>query len=189
MMKKIIVLLIVLMVMMVCNAQEKKDVTKFMGIPVDGTKSEMIQKLKAKGFTYDVKHDCLKGEFNGDNVVIDFNVVNGKVWRVVVMKPDISRTLSGYDETQARINFNHLCQQFERNPKYESLPGTESQEIGDEEDISYEISVKSKQYEAAYLQDGDEMRVVWFTIKNLYNDYYIIIFYENSYNAANGDDL
>lgn len=26
-------------------------VTRFLGIPVDGTKAEMIQKLKAKGFT------------------------------------------------------------------------------------------------------------------------------------------
>ena len=28
----------------------QKDVTKFLGIPVDGTKAEMMQKLKAKGF-------------------------------------------------------------------------------------------------------------------------------------------
>ena len=188
-MKKIIVLLTMLMVVMVCNAQEKKDVTKFMGIPVDGTKSEMIQKLKAKGFTYDVKLDCLKGEFNGDNVLLYINTVNGKVWRVAVMTPDLLRTLSGYDETQVRIKFNSLCQQFERNPKYVSLLGTESQEIGDEEDISYEMSVKSKQYEGIYLQDSDEKKVVWFTIKKLYTDYVIIIFYENSYNAANGDDL
>ena len=188
-MKKIIVFLTMLMVGIVCFGQEKKDVTKFMGIPVDGTKSEMIQKLKAKGFTYDVKTDCLKGEFNGGDVILNINIVNGKVWRIAVMTPDVSRALSGYDETQVRIRFNHLCQQFERNPKYVSLFGTESQEIGDEEDISYEMSVKSKQYEAVYLQDGDEMKLVWFTIKELYNDYFIIIFYENSYNAANGEDL
>ena len=188
-MKKIIVLLTMLMVVMVCNAQEKKDVTKFMGIPVDGTKSEMIQKLKTKGFTYDVKNDCLKGEFNGSDVILKINTVNGKVWRVAVLTPDGTRTLSGYDETQVRIRFNRLCQQFERNPKYISLLGTESQEIGDEEDISYEMSVKSKQYEAGYLQDGDEMKLVWFTIRNYYNDYFICIFYENSYNAANGEEL
>ena len=186
-MKKLILYLFLLISTLSSFAQ--KDVTKFMGIPVDGTKSEMIQKLKGKGFTYDVKLDCLKGEFNGDNVLINVNIVNGKVWRVAVMTPDLLRTLSGYDETQVRIKFNSLCQQFERNPKYVSLLGTESQEIGDEEDISYEMSVKSKQYEAAYLQDGNEMKLVWFTIYNHYNDYYIILFYENSYNAANGEDL
>ena len=31
----------------------QKDITKFMGIPVDGFKKDMIQKLKAKGFEYD----------------------------------------------------------------------------------------------------------------------------------------
>ena len=30
----------------------QKDVTQFLGIPVDGSKSEMIQKLKAKGYRY-----------------------------------------------------------------------------------------------------------------------------------------
>ena len=97
--------------------------------------------------------------------------------------------LNGYNETQVKIRFNHLCQQFERNLKYVSLFGVESQEIGDEEDISYEMSVKSKQYQAAYLQDGNEMKPVWFTIIENFGNYYIVIFYENSYNEANGEDL
>jgi len=186
-MKKLILYLFLLINTLSSFAQ--KDVTKFMGIPVDGTKSEMIQRLKAKGFTYDAKTDCLGGEFNGDNVLISVKTVNGKVWRVAVVTPDGTRTLSGYDETQVKIKFNRLCQQFEQNPKYVSLLGTESQEIGDEEDISYEMSVKSKQYEAGYLQDGDEMKLVWFTFFNYYSGYFICIFYDNLYNAANGEDL
>ena len=159
-MKKNIIFLFAVLMVTICFAQETKDVTKFMGIPVDGTKSEMIQKLKSKGFTYDTKINLLKGEFNGDNVLISVQTVNGKVWRVKIMTP----VLNGYNETQVKIRFNYLCQQFERNLKYVSLFGVESQEIGDEEDISYEMSVKSKQYQAAYLQDGNEMKPVWFTI-------------------------
>ena len=30
----------------------QNDVTKFLGIPVDGTKTAMIQQLKEKGYTY-----------------------------------------------------------------------------------------------------------------------------------------
>lgn len=164
----------------VCLAQ---NVTTFMGIPVDGTKSAMIQKLKAKGFTYDVKNDCLEGEFNGDNVLIKVQTVNGKVWRIVIIATD------DYDEAQVKTRFNRLCQQFERNPKYVSLFKTRSQEIGEDEDISYEMTVRSKQYEAGYLQDGDEMRCVWFKIAEVYGTYHIGIYYENSYNAANGEDL
>lgn len=62
-----------------CFAQ-KKDVTKFLGIPVDGTKTEMIQKLKAKGFTYNQRLDCLEGEFNGREVKIFVVTNNNKVY-------------------------------------------------------------------------------------------------------------
>ena len=45
----------------------QQDVTKFLGIPVDGSKSEMIQKLKAKGYTSSpLDKDVLVGEFNAD---------------------------------------------------------------------------------------------------------------------------
>ena len=42
------VLMILLIVSLAVKAQ--KDVTKFLGIPVDGLKPAMIQKLKAKSF-------------------------------------------------------------------------------------------------------------------------------------------
>ena len=58
-MKKIIIVML-LFVSMVANAQ--KDVTKFLGIPVDGLKPAMMQKLKAKGFQYNQRLDCLTGE-------------------------------------------------------------------------------------------------------------------------------
>lgn len=54
----------------------QKEVTKFLGIPVDGYKSEMIQKLKAKGYKYNSTTDCLEGEFNGIDVGI-MVVTNG----------------------------------------------------------------------------------------------------------------
>lgn len=41
---------VVLMLTLSVAMYAQKDVTKFLGIPVDGTKSAMIQKLKAKGF-------------------------------------------------------------------------------------------------------------------------------------------
>ena len=33
----------------------QKDVTKFLGIPVDGTKAEMKKKLQEKGFVFEAK--------------------------------------------------------------------------------------------------------------------------------------
>lgn len=66
-----------------CMAQD--DVTKFLGIPVDGTKSEMTQKLKAKGFkanAYD--KDVLEGQFNGGSVNVYIVTNRDKVCRIMV---------------------------------------------------------------------------------------------------------
>lgn len=55
----------------------QNDVTTFLGIPVDGTKTAFIQKLKAKGFITDNIYD-LKGQFNGNDVYIDFKQTTTK---------------------------------------------------------------------------------------------------------------
>ncbi len=58
----------------------QKDVTQFLEIPVDGYKSEMIEKLKSRGFTINRKsEDILDGEFNGTKVNILIGTNNNKV--------------------------------------------------------------------------------------------------------------
>ena len=81
-MKRIIILGLAMMIAIVASAQ--KNVTQFLGIPVDGTKTAMIQKLKDKGFTYNAKYECLEGEFNGRNVVLAIATNNNKVWRIMI---------------------------------------------------------------------------------------------------------
>ena len=90
--------------------------------------------------------------------------------------------------------------------------------IPDDEDISYNISVKNKRYEAIFYQQPAELsdttllreklmqkelmkisfdymmdlcskKPVWFMISELYGKYYITMFYDNEYNRANGEDL
>ena len=164
----------------------QQDVTKFLGIPVDGSKSEMIQKLKAKGYTSSpLDKDVLVGEFN------------------------------------------RLCEQFVNNSKYSSLP-LEEYMIPDDEDISYEITVHKKRYEAVFYQKTDETfmakqieaafpqytkeqlanpseelraeivnfvtqyiskKAVWFMINERLGKYCITMYYDNEYNNANGEDL
>ena len=90
----------------VIYAQE--DVTKFLGIPVDGSKSEMIQKLKAKGYTSSQHNkDILVGEFNGTDVNIhiakDFsaydlkNIAENGVATKAKLTIKNAGGLSGYD--------------------------------------------------------------------------------------------
>lgn len=143
-MKKIITLVLAMTIAIAASAQ--KNVTKFMGIPVDGTKSAMIQKLKAKGFTYDAKNDVLNGEFNGRNVNLFVVTNNNKVCRIMVTDA------VGSSEGQIKIRFNTLCQQFEKNDKYIPQDFFENYAIDDDVDVSYEIALNDTRFEAAYYQ-------------------------------------
>lgn len=162
-------------------------VTKFLGIPIDGTESEMIRKLSDKGFQYDKLQDCLVGEFNGTKVQISIQTKGNKVKRLAILDA------YGNDVTNIKIRFNTLCRQFEENERYSSIMAA-SFEIPEKEDISYEMLVHEKRYEAVFYQKGNDEfvtnRPVWFMIhKASYNDYRIVMYYENRLNEANGEDL
>lgn len=225
-MKKIIIVML-LFVSLVANAQ--KDVTKFLGIPVDGFKPAMMQKLKAKGFQYNQSLDCLTGEFNGYDVRLRVVTNNNKVWRIVI------QDAIAQDEAGIKIRFNKLVQQFLNNKKY-MLATLSDPTLSDSEDISYEMAVNKKRYEAAFYQmpaqiDTLEMqnslrakllekyseeqlenpteeqqtdikyeaimymldvyskRSVWFMIDKQYGRYRILMYYDNEYNHADGEDL
>lgn len=144
-MKRILVLGMVMILSLATVAQN--NVTKFLGIPVDGTKSAMIQKLKAKGYTYNATLDCMEGEFNGKSVTLHIVTNNNKVWRIMVSDAYPTR-----NETDIRVRFNTLCRQFLKNGKYMPVNITGDYEISEDEDISIQISLYNKRYEAAYYQ-------------------------------------
>lgn len=143
-MKKILLFLVLCFISIFSMAQT--DVTKFLGIPVDGSKIEMIRKLKTKGFTQSpVDKDVLTGKFNGMDVYVDIATNNDKVYRIAVYDKNTM------NETDIRIRFNALCEQFKNNSKYCSL-SEEDPKIKEDEDISYEMSVHNKRYEADFYQ-------------------------------------
>ena len=60
------------------------------------------------------------------------------------------------DEGNIKIRFNKLCDQFARNKKYVSANfGEKDYTLSDSEDISYEMLVNKKRYEAVYFQLPD----------------------------------
>lgn len=144
-------ILIVLSFLSIClHIFAQNDVTKFLGIPVDGPKSEMIRKLKAKGFILNGENanEFLTGRFNGMDVRVYISTENGQIARIVVCDA------TPMDETDIKIRFNRLCQQFKNNGKYISL---DDFSIPETDDISYEMSVRNKRYEALFYQlpEGD----------------------------------
>ena len=147
-MKKLLCVIIALLCAAAMQAQEEvKDVTKFLGIPVDGYKPAMIEKLKAKGFTSTTwDKEVLEGEFNGTEVQVHIVTHNNKVYRIMLADKNTR------GETDIKVRFNRLCQQFRNNPKYKTFRTEEEQTIPDNEDLSYEITVHDKRYEASFYQ-------------------------------------
>lgn len=124
----------------------QKDVTTFLGIPVDGYKSEMRKKLIAKGFTPKQVsgQEYFEGEFNGAEVHVYIATNNNKVWRIMLC--DVIEQ----DEANIKIRFNKLVRQFEKNKRYSTL---KNYQIPEDENISYEMTINNKVYEAVYYQE------------------------------------
>ncbi|WP_291105450.1 MULTISPECIES: hypothetical protein [unclassified Dysgonomonas] len=139
-------LLILMLFILSASLCAQDEVTKFLGIPVDGNKSEMIKKLKAKGYKSSlIDKDILVGEFNGTNVNIHIVTKGDKVYRIAVIDANPS------SETDIKIRFNELCRQFDRNKKYLSA-SLSDYTLSEEENISYEMLVQNKRYQASYYQ-------------------------------------
>lgn len=115
-MKKLF-LIVFLTVIQFCS-WEQNPIT-FLGIPVDGRKSQMIKALKHKKFHYDSRYDLLEGEFNGQKVFINVQAYNNRVYRVGMIY------YSSANETVIKKQFNNLYYQLSRNDKYQLFRGEE----------------------------------------------------------------
>lgn len=142
---KRLLFIVLAMIATITSFAQQKDVTSFLGIPVDGTVLSLKQKLVSKGFVPKKFGDeeYLEGEFNGCNVNVYIRTNNNKVYRIMVADNNT------VDEAQIKIRFNILVSQFENNKRYISLG---KYTLSDEEDISYEMTVHNKDYEAAFYQ-------------------------------------
>lgn len=112
----------------------QNDVTKFMGIPVDGSKTEMIKMLKSKGFHEESLggHDFLLGRFNGEDVHVFLAQEKDKVYRIMVS--DINTR----DSNQIKVRYNNLVHQLNNNGKYVSFDSLLS--IPEDENFNKETS-------------------------------------------------
>lgn len=116
-------------------------VVKFLGIPVDGTKGEMISRIKEKGFGYYSGEDCLYGKFNGKYVEVFIETNHGAVYWVIV------KYYTG-SEKAVIDEYNELLDQFNRNKKYFAV--RENKAIPKEEHIAYEMAMNHKSYAAPF---------------------------------------
>lgn len=131
----------------------QSNVTTFLGIPVDGSKKEVVKALKKKGFKKSKKDkDALQGVFNGSAVNVYVLETNGRVSRIAVLP------LYGTTASEVRVQFNNLCGQFLNKDNYIAQDNDlniltyKDISISSKEDISYEMRVNNKRYEASFVQ-------------------------------------
>ena len=119
----------------------------------------MRQKLIAKGFTPKKvgTNEYLEGEFNGTDVHIYIATNNNKVYRIMVCDANTQ------DEANIKIRFNKLVNQFENNKRYTAL---DQYTISDTEDISYEMNVHKKNFDALFYQNPDMEKVDTLALQN-----------------------
>lgn len=139
-MKKTLLITILAIISLVAFGQNGGPL-KFLGIPIDGTEAQFASQLKAKGFTYSSLSESYKGQFNGKPVDVYIHTNHNLVDRVYVSFPYTT-------EEGIRTEFNRLLGQFKNTGKYADL--TMNEEIPENEDISYEITVKNKRYQASF---------------------------------------
>ena len=132
---------LMLMVLIGYDQNDNNGTIKFLGIPVDGTESQFTSKLRKKGFSYDSYLSCYTGQFNGQTVNVSIRSNHNVVDRVYIAFPLMA-------DRYVKAEFNTLLDQFQINKKY--VPWDIYTKIPQDEDISYEISVNDKVYEASY---------------------------------------
>lgn len=137
--------IVLAMIATITSFAQQKDVTSFLGIPVDGTVLSMKQKLVSKGFVPKKvgTNEFLEGEFNGTDVHVYIATNNNKVYRIMLCDANTQ------NEANIKIRFNKLVSQFENNKRYTSL---DKYTLSDEENISYEMTVNKKNYDALFYQ-------------------------------------
>lgn len=160
------IFLFYIMAIMAISMSAQNDVTTFLGIPVDGFKSEMKQKLVSKGFVPKKvgTNEFLEGEFNGTDVHVYIATNNNKVYRIMLCDANTQ------NEANIKIRFNKLVSQFENNKRYTSL---DKYTLSDEENISYEMTVNKKNYGALFYQNPDFENIhakIQIEIKKKYSD-------------------
>lgn len=173
-MKRISILLFSVFLSLSALAQKNLDNTlKFLGIPVDGSEQAMRTKLKQKGFKEHFSGDYLTGQFNGQPVEIWISTNHKIVDRIFVAFPNTT-------EREICFEFNNLLQQFRENEKYSEFL-VENQRIPSNENISYEMAVNNKKYQAGFSYINPDIEYNEGTLKEQ--------FYQSLYPIMSEDEI
>lgn len=170
-MKHLFTLLVVLFSLIAGGNLRAQNTIEFLGIPVDGNKSDVLSALEDKGFVPSYDNQRLGGVLDGYDVWV-YAVTNddGVVRRVVVADVD------SYDEVDIKIRYNEVFRQILDSEEYEVYRG---RMLTTGDDVVAGMKEDATQYQTSFLPKSGANGVLWFTIAEHYGTYYIMRFYEN----------
>ena len=203
-------LVFALLMLLTLSLSAQDNVMKFMGIPIDGPKSEMISKLERKGFAPEqVEIDLEKAEddyisaggvisegrvrerdgeyfmhgyFDGKRSNVIISSYNNKVYQIMVVIED------PYNELNGKVQYNLYVEQL--NKKYTN-PIDYDFTIDLDKDLSVPFENNIRAYfTAAYDVNDRPHGLVTIELSHpRFKEFFIAIRYYNADNMPNGDDL
>lgn len=203
-------LVFTLLMVLTLSLSAQDNVMKFMGIPIDGSKSEMIDKLQEKGFApeqvlIDLENAqdevvrqggeipegrirerdgeyFMNGYFDGKRSKVIISSYNNKVYQIMVVIED------PYNELNGKVQYNLYVEQL--NKKYtNSIDYDFSIDLDRDLSAPFENNIRAF-FTAAYDEHDRPHGMVSLELSHpRYKDFYIAIRYYNADNMPNGDDL
>ena len=173
---------ITLAFLLALSLQAKNPITTFLGIPVGGTKSEMISKLKEKGVLTEAGSE-MRCSISGVPYIVKIMTDKNKVYRISLTE------VAGTDDVcKAVAKYNELIEQFRNNDrKYTEY---ESNDLIHECDSpKYRHYIHEGWCYAEFFQVSDPQlysKRVSFKISDEYGDFRIVRCYDNIYNMPKG---
>ena len=137
--------LTVMFLMITVTAIGKVEITRFLGIPVDGPKDEMVMNLKAKGYTYNSDEDYFTGYYFGHPVYLFIQTNNEKVSRIILY--DVIQR----NEEEIKYRFNDIYTQFITSDRYERMNKRDKSLTADY-DLAYEMKFHKYLHKAVFKQ-------------------------------------
>lgn len=194
------VLLIFLLVFGYCSDVFSQ--IKFMGIPIDGPKNEMIAKLEKKGFTphswvkeyealekqdttikaeqrlrYNDEAYWMEGFFDGKKSLIIINSYYGNVYRILLAFDDAIS-----DKFSAFLTFNNYADKLQK--KYYS-----DKNYYNPLDYSDVIELDEKRFNLFIDEENQGGVMLMMTYPSSNHEYHILLEYINVANSPHGEDL
>lgn len=174
---------ITLTLMLAVSLQAQKSVTTFLGIPVEGTKSEMVNKLKENGVLTE-SGSGMSCTISGVPYIVKIMTNDNKVYRI-----SLTEQVGTDDICKAIAKYNELIEQFRNNEK--EFTEYESNDLIHEcNSPKYRHYIHEGWCYAEFFQVCDPQlysRKVSFKISDEYGDYRIVRCYDNIYNLPKGD--